>query len=556
MLIFEKFPELEASYSEQNSVPFRSKEYNSLEKLIWNPCGNSTHAQFKSALEFLRHGKCLSCSRIETSGFHFEDTLSFRYPDIAAEFAPFNLYAADALRPDSRCKILWTDGMVESVHSRVNRKIKTHQVDRNHFLSRKVMSMRRQGKDPYCEEALKKIDSNGGVQKSYLPRLKEEYPDLWEKCLDEDKEFLTVGSNRPVNWMCDQGHEFSSSVRNAIKRTDFCIVCSGLVLVEGINDLSSTHPLLSTYVKSPDPSTITLSYSGRITLKCEECSSEWGTRLNRHYHANDRIPGCPHCSSSSGEREVADFISDLGFSSKRNDRKVINPFEIDIFIEDDGKAVEFNGVYWHSEEQKTDKNAHLSKLMKCQSKGIKLLQVWEDDWKFRRSAVECLLEDFVLGNENEKTINSLFSCILDEADEFLNIFSLYPDKVSNLRVGVFDSGLLVSVISIIETDSNGFEIVDYCFMPGYRGSIRAFVDEAYSLGFSRGDRIITKSDNCYSDGSEFEQAGFLYKGLLEPDFKVLIQHSVRWDKEVCEDPFSEDVNRVWDAGYLLWEFIV
>ena len=169
--------------------------------------------------------------------------------------------------------------------------------------------------------------------------------------------------------------------------------------------------------------------------------------------------------------------------------------------------------------------------------------------------MECLVEDFVLGT-TKKISGSLSSCILEEADEFLDMFSLYPDRASDLRVGVFDSELLVSVISLIETDSNGFEIVDYCFRPGYRDSIKAFVDNACSLGFSRGDKIIVKSDNCYSDGSEFEQAGFLYKGLLEPDFKVLIQHDLRCDKELCEDPFSENVNRVWDAGYLLWELVV
>lgn len=553
MLLSEKFPDLEPFYSEQNSVPFRSKEYNSLEKLIWNPCDNSTHAQYKSALEFLRHGNCLSCEQMKTSGFHFEDTLSFRYPEIAAEFAPFNLYAADALRPDSRCKILWSDGIAEPVHSRVNRKIKTHEIDRNHFLSRKVISMRRQGKNPYSEEALRKIDSRGGVQKSYLPRLKEEYPDLWEKCLDEDKESLTVGSNRPVNWICDQGHKFSSSVRNTIKRTDFCYVCSGLVLVEGVNDLSTTHPLLSAFVKRPDPTTITLSYSGRITLRCDECSSEWGTILNRRYHTNDKRPGCPHCSSSAGEREVADFISDLGFSPKRNDRSVINPFEIDIFVEDGGKAIEFNGVYWHSEEQKTDKNAHLSKLMRCQSKGVSLLQVWEDDWKLKRPAVECLIEDFLLGGMDP--IGSLSARRVYDVHGFLEIFSLCPSVASNLRIGIFDRETLVSVVSLSASD-DGFEIVDYCFRPGYRDSIKAFVDNACSLGFSRGDKIIVKSDNCYSDGSEFERAGFLYKGLLEPDFKVLIQHDLRCDKELCEDPFSENVNRVWDAGYLLWELVV
>lgn len=553
MLLSEKFPDLEPFYSEQNSIPFRSKEYNSLEKLIWSPCNNRTHDQFKSALEFLRYHKCLSCEQIAASGFHFEDTLSFRYPEISVELEAFNLYAADALRPDSRCKIRWSDGITETVHSRVDRKIRDREVVRNHLSSKYVLRMRKEGEDPYLGKDLSTLGGRGGVQKSYLPKLKEEYPDLWEKCLAEDKESLTIGSDKPVYWKCDSGHVFSSSVRNTLKRTAFCYVCSGLVLVEGVNDLSTTHPLLSTYVKSPDPTTITLSYSGRITLRCDECSSEWGTILNRRYHTSDKRPGCPHCSSSAGEREVADFISDLGFSPKRNDRSVINPFEIDIFIEDSGKAIEFNGVYWHSEEQKTDKNAHLSKLMRCQSKGIGLLQVWEDDWKLKRSAVEYLVKDFLLGVVG--STGSLSARRVGDVNAFLEMFSLRPDVSSTSRIGIFDEETLVSVVSLSASD-DGFEIVDYCFRPGYRDSIKAFVHNACSLGFSRGDKIIVKSDNCYSDGSEFEQAGFLHKGLLDPDFKILLQNGLRCDKGLCEDPLSENVNRVWDAGYLLWELVV
>lgn len=548
MLLREKFPHLEPYYSELNETPFHVKEYISTEKLHWILCDRGHTAQ-KITLEFIRHPGCVSCMQ-RSDLFQDEDYLAFRYPSIASEFHESNTIRPEDILPDSTLTAEWNDGVKERVRDRVKRYINEGKVERNHLSKKHLVARRKQNIDPYLEGEVKRNSPPP------QPKLKEAFPEILEKCVNpEVAGEYRIKSNKKIQWICEEGHIFTSSIKDTLKRTSFCVVCSGLELFVGVNDFRTTHPVAASYIASPDPSSITLAYSGRVTWKCRDCFREWETLLERHLYTKDRRPGCPYCSSSAEEREVSDFVSRLGFVTRNNDKHVINPYELDIYIEDQKKAIEFNGVYWHSEQRRPDRNVHLSKLMRCQSKGIELLQVWEDDWKVRRSAVECLVEDFVLGTA-KKISGSLSSCILEESDEFLVMFSLYPGRAPDLRVGVFDSELLVSVISLIETDSNGFEIVDYCFRPGYRDSIKAFVDNACSLGFSRGDKIIVKSDNCYSDGSEFERAGFLYKGLLEPDFKVLIQHDLRCDKELCEDPFSENVNRVWDAGYLLWELVV
>ena len=43
-------------------------------------------------------------------------------------------------------------------------------------------------------------------------------------------------------------------------------------------------------------------------------------------------------------------------------------------------AIEYNGLRWHSEEFNKDKNYHLNKLIKCNEKGIRLIQIFEDEW--------------------------------------------------------------------------------------------------------------------------------------------------------------------------------
>jgi G:T-mismatch repair DNA endonuclease (very short patch repair protein) len=68
------------------------------------------------------------------------------------------------------------------------------------------------------------------------------------------------------------------------------------------------------------------------------------------------------------EREVYEFILSL-YNKEiiRNDRTVLNGKELDIYLPDYNLAIEFNGLYWHSEDY-VGKNYHLNKTIECEKK--------------------------------------------------------------------------------------------------------------------------------------------------------------------------------------------
>lgn len=95
-----------------------------------------------------------------------------------------------------------------------------------------------------------------------------------------------------------------------------------------------------------------------------------------------------HTSSiSDNEREVYSFIREYyNEEIHLNTRKIIrsqndNVAELDIYIPNKKLAIEFNGSYWHSLNSGTDKNFHLHKTEECDSKGIRLIHIFEDYWK-------------------------------------------------------------------------------------------------------------------------------------------------------------------------------
>ncbi len=60
-----------------------------------------------------------------------------------------------------------------------------------------------------------------------------------------------------------------------------------------------------------------------------------------------------------------------------NSKKIIHPKELDIYLPKLQIAVEYNGVWFHSEEAGTNKNYHLDKSLLCREKGIRLIHIYE-----------------------------------------------------------------------------------------------------------------------------------------------------------------------------------
>lgn len=118
-------------------------------------------------------------------------------------------------------------------------------------------------------------------------------------------------------------------------------------------------------------------YTNKYKWKCLECGTEFYDDLYA-----GREPRCPECYPknqpvSQYEKELETYLTQ--FKTIKNSRKIIPPYEIDIYLPDHNLAIEFNGLYWHSTEWK-DKYYHQNKVKMCHEKSIRLLHIWEDDW--------------------------------------------------------------------------------------------------------------------------------------------------------------------------------
>ena len=112
-----------------------------------------------------------------------------------------------------------------------------------------------------------------------------------------------------------------------------------------------------------------------------------------HNRLSHNITTCTICYpeyslTSDGERKLSEFIKDNydGLIIK-NDRKILDGKELDIYLPDLNIAFEYNGTYWHSNIFK-DENYHNNKIQGCENKNVKLYHIWESEWLYNNETVK------------------------------------------------------------------------------------------------------------------------------------------------------------------------
>jgi G:T-mismatch repair DNA endonuclease (very short patch repair protein) len=162
---------------------------------------------------------------------------------------------------------------------------------------------------------------------------------------------------------------------------------------------------------------------------CNVCNSEFIITKN---NLNDRIRNkntvCTNCNKvgnmdSDSERLLYEFVKEnyKGIIIK-NDRSVLNGKELDIYLPDINLAIEFNGIYWHSEIYK-EKDYHFNKSKLCKESDIKLIHIWEDDWVNKEYLVKSNILNLINTYENvlinEEIINNSLIKIYLYSDDLL-----------------------------------------------------------------------------------------------------------------------------------------
>ena len=282
---------------------------------------------------------------------------------------------------------------------------------------------------------------------------------------------------------------------------------------------------------------------------CEICKCNF----NFTFTTNHIYPRCPNCNPIRNNNVMeSDLFNSINFNQKyQNNRTLLNGKELDIYIPDKKLAIEFNGIYWHSEANGKDKNYHLDKTIKCEAQNIQLLHIFESEWIEKKEIILSLIHA-KLGIFNNRI--HARNCIVKEIDsttknDFLKANYLTESDDATLNFGLFNNNNLVSVMTFGKNKIDQWVIYSYCSKLNYQviGGISKLW--SYFLRNFKPIDVIIYIDHRFSQGLIFKKLGFRLLKILPPEpwvFGKDINGLVKMRDVQCL--LSNAQYKVWDCG--------
>lgn len=225
-------------------------------------------------------------------------------------------------------------------------------------------------------------------------------------------------------------------------------------------------------------------------------------------------------SASTEEESVYVFLKSIyNGEIQRNTRSILRGKELDFYMPDKKVAIEFNGLYWHSSASGKDNSYHLEKTKECEKMGIRLIQIYEDEWRFKRPICESIIKSAL--NLSSRRIFAR-KCIVKNIDKntycnFMNINHIQGAGPSPKEMlGLFYEGELIQAIGLGNSRYKEREIELYR-MASVRG---ATVVGGFSklLKHSSFNTIVTYVDRRLFSGVGYRKIGFVLISETPPSY--------------------------------------
>lgn len=263
--------------------------------------------------------------------------------------------------------------------------------------------------------------------------------------------------------------------------------------------------------------------------------------INR-YLKEANVDVCYYKQSSQAERDLVDWFNELNICTiKTNDRTLLYPNEIDVLLPEKNLAIEYNGLFWHSEQVGKDISYHSSKTNKCAYQNIDLIHIFENEWISKQNIIKSFIERRLDIAVN--VIDFIYEKIQDRdiVNSFYENNSLKCSNFNNNFIGLYNTHELVCIIEF-QQFSNTTSVVNIVFKNGY--TIKQ-VDNVLSLIFSDMTNIVVVEDRRYPMFSFLSTVKDMYNTTTFPS-----RHYI--DKKSTSIVDYETEYWIWDCGKTIY----
>ena len=316
-------------------------------------------------------------------------------------------------------------------------------------------------------------------------------------------------------------------------------------------------------------------YFSKFKFQCKKCNT-----IFESYWDNGHAKCCPHCNLNGGtskkEKEIFNFVSSV-VSCKNNDRKMIQPLELDIYIPEKNIAIEFDGLYWHSDESNPDK--HIYKTELCEKQNIHLIHIFENEWDYKQDIVKSRLKNILGLSENKIYARN---CTIKEIDsktskEFQEENHIQGACGAKIHLGLFYNDELVSLMTFSKPrfdKKHDWELVRFCNKLNYNvvggaSKLLKYFEKNYNP-----KNIVSYADRRWTpnfNNNLYEKLGFKLDHISPPDYwywknNTILESRIKYQKHKLanilenfeskktevENMLDNGYNRIFDCGNLVY----
>lgn len=257
-------------------------------------------------------------------------------------------------------------------------------------------------------------------------------------------------------------------------------------------------------------------------------------------HLSNQDP-CSRCNHmrSKGEQNLADFLAQYT-RIVQGDRNTITPKEIDILLPEFNIGVEYHGLWCHiskvdkgegegegeSSKFNKPKNYHREKYETAAKAGVRLIQIFEDEWLNKQDIVKArLLAAIGLAPQYDARKLQLSRIDMAEARPFLVATHIQGAGVAHCCYALKQGDQIIAVATFGKARSGAmtgakskitWEVIRYASIGRVRGGFSRLMAQ-----FKRDidpEQIISYCDLRYGTGGLYETTGFTLHSITEPDY--------------------------------------
>lgn len=291
----------------------------------------------------------------------------------------------------------------------------------------------------------------------------------------------------------------------------------------GRNFISQTHISLDTIGLLDDKDWL---YDQHITQKktLKQISEEIGvdpTTVERACFRNS-VQICIHYQSIQ-QKQVSDWLTSLGLNVQNCRRDLIKG-ELDIFLPDYKIAIEYCGVFWHSDaHSRINNNYHLNKLRQCDKLGIRLITLFEDEWLYKKDIVKSKIKNIIGISDNKIYARQ---CIVDQIfdnnikRQFFDDTHIQGNGPGSLTYCLKKDDQIVAMMTFKQRADSVYELNRYSTIYNVVGGFSKLLTH-----FQRNNdwnQILSFADLRWSNGGVYDKMGFVLDDTLPPDYRYVI----------------------------------